>query len=80
MYGGRDYVDAGGLMSYDASRPELGRQGALYVDKILKGAEPGELPVGQPTKFEFVINRKTSNALGLTLPPSLLLRANQVIE
>ena len=80
MYPGREFVDSGGLIFYGGSIPEMYRRAAVYVDKILKGAKPGELPVEQPTKFDMVINLKAAKALGLTIPQSLVQRADEVIE
>jgi len=80
VYGFSVFPEAGGLMSFAASRSDLNRQVAIYVDKILKGAKPADLPVAQPTKFELIINLKTAKALNLTIPPSVLGRADQIIE
>jgi putative ABC transport system substrate-binding protein len=80
MFQGRDYVEAGGLMSYFPNYDDLWRRAAVYVDKILRGAKPADLPVEQASKLEFVINGRTAKAIGLTIPQSVLQRADQVID
>jgi putative tryptophan/tyrosine transport system substrate-binding protein len=80
IYSTMEYADSGGLMSYGANFPDLYHRAATYVDKILKGAKPAELPVEQPKKFEFVINLKAAKQIGLTIPPNVLARADKVIK
>ena len=80
VYGNSEFARNGGLLSYGVDRVDPWRRAATYVDRILRGEKPGDLPVQLPTKFEMVVNRKTAKALGLAVPPSILLRANEVIE
>jgi putative ABC transport system substrate-binding protein len=80
MYSNREYVHAGGLMAYGADLAESFRRVAYFVDRILKGAKPADLPVEQPTKFEFVINLKTAKQIGVTIPPDVLARATRIIR
>jgi putative ABC transport system substrate-binding protein len=80
IYTARTFVEAGGLMSYGSDVAELWRRGVVYVDKILKGAKPGDLPVEQPIAFELAVNKRTAKAMGLTIPQSLALRATAIVE
>jgi putative ABC transport system substrate-binding protein len=80
VFGAREFVTSGGLLAYGPDGPTMWRRLAVYVDKVLKGANPGEIPVEQPTKFDLVVNLKTAKALGVTVPQSLLLRADEVVQ
>ncbi len=80
MYPSTELVEAGGLMAYSVNLPEMYRRGASYVDRILKGTRPADLPVERPTRFYFVINLRTAKALGLTIPPTILFQADEVIR